>query len=55
MQKRAHHYDLRGTHPDNTDEVKNVRRQEKETHNEWIPNAKTTRVKLFLMFHILCV
>uniref|UniRef100_W6NDI6 Peptidase S28 domain containing protein n=1 Tax=Haemonchus contortus TaxID=6289 RepID=W6NDI6_HAECO len=40
LKEGAHHYDLRGTHPDDTEEVKNVREQEKAYIKKWIQKAK---------------
>ncbi|KHJ76090.1 hypothetical protein OESDEN_24291 [Oesophagostomum dentatum] len=43
LKEGAHHYDLRGAHPDDTDEVKEVRRLEKTHIKKWIQKAKTWR------------
>lgn len=36
LDQGAHHYDLRGCHPDDTDEVKKVRQQEMDEIQRWI-------------------
>jgi len=36
LEQGAHHYDLRGYHPDDTQEVRNVRKQEIEEIRQWI-------------------
>ena len=36
LQKGAHHYDLRGFHPGDTEEVKRVRYMEEKIIREWI-------------------
>ncbi|PIO69703.1 serine carboxypeptidase S28 [Teladorsagia circumcincta] len=43
LKEGAHHYDLRGTHPDDTEEVKNIRKQEKAYIKKWIQKAKLER------------
>ncbi|KAK6030194.1 hypothetical protein OSTOST_03686 [Ostertagia ostertagi] len=43
LKEGAHHYDLRGTHPDDTEEVKNVRKQEKTYIKKWIQKANLHR------------
>ena len=36
LEQGAHHYDLRGYHPDDTQEVRKVRKQEIEEIRQWI-------------------
>lgn len=43
LKEGAHHYDLRGEHPDDTEEVKNVRKLEKKYIKQWIQEAKVRR------------
>ncbi|EYB97442.1 hypothetical protein Y032_0141g2274 [Ancylostoma ceylanicum] len=43
LKQGAHHYDLRGAHPDDTEEVKEVRQQEKMHIKKWIQKAKLSR------------
>ncbi|KIH51864.1 hypothetical protein ANCDUO_18042, partial [Ancylostoma duodenale] len=43
LKQGAHHYDLRGAHPDDTEEVKEVRRQEKTHIKKWIEKARLSR------------
>uniref|UniRef100_A0A1I7XBE3 Lysosomal Pro-X carboxypeptidase n=1 Tax=Heterorhabditis bacteriophora TaxID=37862 RepID=A0A1I7XBE3_HETBA len=39
----AHHYDLRGSHPQDTDEVKKIRETEKNYIKRWIKQAKAVK------------
>lgn len=40
--KGAHHYDLRGPHPDDTDEVRRVREYEEKVIWNWIKEASSS-------------
>uniref|UniRef100_A0AC35GYF3 Uncharacterized protein n=1 Tax=Panagrolaimus sp. PS1159 TaxID=55785 RepID=A0AC35GYF3_9BILA len=46
LEQGAHHYDLRGAHKDDTDEVKKVREQEANEIKNWIKQAKEKYSKL---------
>ncbi|VDM84357.1 unnamed protein product [Strongylus vulgaris] len=44
LKEGAHHYDLRGAHPDDTEEVKEVRQMEKAHIKKWIQKANAARM-----------
>ncbi|CAI4220952.1 unnamed protein product, partial [Auanema sp. JU1783] len=51
LKEGAHHYDLRGAHPDDTEEVKKVRETEKMYIKKWMKSSVGKRPQYYIRRH----